>query len=311
MAWLVGVDEAGYGPNLGPLVIAVTAWRFDAAGEPPDLYALLAGAVAREPDGARLAIADSKRLYKPGGGLGLLERGVGAALAAGEIPAPTTWTELVETLAADPAGRRAELPWHAGFDPALADFAPAGEMLGAACRAAAVSPPVVRARLVFPAEFNHLVDRYETKGAALSHVTIDLLAEVLQQTSGPVRCVLDKHGGRNRYGPLLQHQFPEAWIETLAESRPVSRYAWGDREARIEAAFQTKGESWLPAALASMAAKYLRELAMQAFNAFWSSHVPGLKPTAGYPVDAKRFKAEIADKQRELGIEDRLLWRKR
>jgi hypothetical protein len=42
-----------------------------------------------------------------------------------------------------------------------------------------------------------------------------------------------------------------------------------------------------------MAAKYLRELAMKAFNQFWQQHVPGLKPTAGYPVDARRFRAEI------------------
>ena len=72
-----------------------------------------------------------------------------------------------------------------------------------------------------------------------------------------------------------------------------------------------KGETYLPAALASMASKYLRELAMRALNAFWCREVPNLKPTAGYPQDAKRFKAEIAEKQTELGVEDRILWRVR
>ena len=33
VALLLGTDEAGYGPNLGPLVVAGTAWRIDA---PPD-----------------------------------------------------------------------------------------------------------------------------------------------------------------------------------------------------------------------------------------------------------------------------------
>ena len=38
-------------------------------------------------------------------------------------------------------------------------------------------------------------------------------------------------------------------------------------------------------ALASMLAKYLREVFMRQFNRFWLGHVDGLKPTAGYPGD--------------------------
>jgi len=45
-----------------------------------------------------------------------------------------------------------------------------------------------------------------------------------------------------------------------------------------------------------MTAKYLRETAMRAFNAFWAERVPGLRPTAGYPGDARRFREEIADR---------------
>ena len=39
MGRLVGMDEAGYGPNLGPLVVAATAW--DTPGDPAtlDLFA--------------------------------------------------------------------------------------------------------------------------------------------------------------------------------------------------------------------------------------------------------------------------------
>ena len=45
----------------------------------------------------------------------------------------------------------------------------------------------------------------------------------------------------------------------------------------------------MPAALASMTSKYLRELAMRAFNEFWCGRVHDLAPTAGYPRDARRF----------------------
>ena len=47
-------------------------------------------------------------------------------------------------------------------------------------------------------------------------------------------------------------------------------------------------------ALASMLCKYLREVCMRQFNRFWATHVPGIKPTAGYPGDAKRFFDEIS-----------------
>jgi len=80
---------------------------------------------------------------------------------------------------------------------------------------------------------------------------------------------------------------------------------------QIEFRFQPKGERHLPTALASMTAKYLRELAMRPFNAFWQRHVPELKPTAGYPTDAVRFYSDIQPVRRKLKIAPHLVWRKR
>ena len=64
-------------------------------------------------------------------------------------------------------------------------------------------------------------------------------------------------------------------------------------------------------ALASMLAKYVREVCMKQFNEFWAKHVPGIKPTAGYPLDAKRFYAEIRPAMERLGIEPDAVWRKK
>lgn len=71
MTWILGVDEAGYGPNLGPLTIGATLWRDDAAkgNTEVDLYDRLAGAVTKKPTPGRIAVADSKQLYKPAVGL--------------------------------------------------------------------------------------------------------------------------------------------------------------------------------------------------------------------------------------------------
>jgi ribonuclease HII len=49
----------------------------------------------------------------------------------------------------------------------------------------------------------------------------------------------------------------------------------------------------LETALASMFAKYLRESAMVLFNRWWAERVPGIRATAGYPQDARRFIKEI------------------
>ena len=86
MAIVIGTDEAGYGPNLGPLVIAASAWHVPDAtingSSSCDLYDVLSQAICRESSGAaQLAIADSKALYKPGGSLERLEAGVFASLS--------------------------------------------------------------------------------------------------------------------------------------------------------------------------------------------------------------------------------------
>ena len=326
----IGIDEAGYGPNLGPLVVATSVWevRCDPQGagqEEADLYRLLKAAILRKFKAGRIAIADSKRLYKPGSGLRLLERAVHGALAALDGPA-ASWSLLVERLGADRTWCRRQLPWQARFDCRLPvdataeEVFPLGRLLARVLQAAGCRLVALQARLVFPAELNDLICRHDSKGAALSHVTLGMLREIVNGHSDPVRppadtrhyhIVCDKHGGRNRYQPLLAAYFPEASIEILTEGRAESRYVWGAPESGIDISFRSKGESFLPAALASMTAKYLRELAMRGLNEYWMAHLPDLKPTAGYPVDARRFRSEISAVQKRLDIPDHQLWRNR
>ena len=117
------------------------------------------------------------------------------------------------------------------------------------------------------------------------------------------------HGGRNFYTALLQHHFSEHWIQPVFESHAESHYEWGADDQRMRVTFCMQGERFMPTALASMAAKYFRELAMRAFNEFWCARIPNLRPTAGYYGDSSRFKREIDAMQRELAIDDHVLWR--
>ena len=63
-------------------------------------------------------------------------------------------------------------------------------------------------------------------------------------------------------------------------------------------------EASLPTALASMAAKYVRELHMHQLNAYFRTQVPGLRPTAGYGRDAWRFLSEIEGARQAEGVPD-------
>lgn len=334
MTWLVGIDEAGYGPNLGPLAIGATAWNLpnwyaDDHQHAPDLYQELTSAVSDAPDSTgRIPIADSKALYQPKGSLKSLERGLFAAIATQDEGSPGSWQSLKESLHIANGKEAADLPWQRDFDPRIPVDAD-GQILvsdraslSAACEKAGITEIHIRASLIQPAEFNDLTSHYGTKGAALSHKTLELLSSLLKEilpadsatTSNgqPLAiCMLDKHGGRNKYVALLQHHFPDEWIETSVEGRKESSYAWGPTDRRITASFRVGGESFLPTALASMTAKYLRELSMRAFNDYWANQVSGIKPTAGYPMDAKRFRLQIAEKQQALKIEDHILWRNR
>ncbi|MEX2307683.1 MAG: hypothetical protein WD738_08835 [Pirellulales bacterium] len=367
MGILIGMDEAGYGPHYGPLVVAATAWEVPEEGfaghdsddgevasaggelgggtatavrrakrqsrhDGVDLYRLLRNIVAKSASERRIAIADSKLLYHPGNGLRQLERGLHAVLQTMQ-QSLGCWSAIVRFCEADPDGHHQRVCWPDGFDcslpvdAALDELARLAARFSRTCGATGVRPLAIRARLVFPEQFNDLVAYYDSKGEALSHVTVGLLRELMDvicpsavidglppsafRPPPSIYAVCDKHGGRNFYTALLQHHFSEHWIEPVFESHAVSRYEWGPPEARVRVTFRVNGETFMPTALASMTAKYLRELAMRAFNEFWCARVPDLRPTAGYYRDSWRFKKEIAAKQRELGIDDHVLWRNR
>jgi hypothetical protein len=85
-----------------------------------------------------------------------------------------------------------------------------------------------------------------------------------------------------------------------------------DSGRRVQVTFEPRADvNHFCVALASMISKYLRELLMMEFNRFWQARVPKLKSTAGYPLDARRFWAEIRPAASELGIGADALWRRK
>ena len=278
---ILGTDEAGYGPNLGPLVVSLTAWEAE-----PERLSLLFEPLKKE----GISIGDSKKIYHSGT-VAALETGV-------LVPLRTLKNDAVPI-----ANNKEKIDQLAmKFETLLQQHHV--RLLDMQCRS------------IEPEEFNRLLDRFDSKGTLLSHITLRLIAGQLTTLTAdcgdaPVLVLCDKHGGRNHYLDLLTEFFPGEFIQIVQESRESSVYRWTSAGRKHEFRFLTKGEAQLPVALASMLSKYYRELAMIQFNAFWRSHIPDLRPTAGYPEDAVRFRQEIAAVQKHLGIAENSFWRKR
>ncbi len=128
---------------------------------------------------------------------------------------------------------------------------------------------------------------------------------------------VDKQGGRDHYTTLMLETFPDARLSVLCESAEASSYLLHEpmpdgRLRRTLIHFREKGESsFLPTALASMLCKYLRELCMQSFNAWWCRQIAGLRPTAGYYLDGSRWLLDVEPHLGRLGVRRELLVRVR
>ena len=330
MALLVGIDEAGYGPHLGPLVVAAAAIEFDATARDadpftdPDLWAALAGHIWKRPSGSkgRVVVCDSKVAYA-GGNLATLERAVLGALAATGVR-PASFADLLAcTAIRSDADGSAAAPWHRPHALALPRSAPPESVESAAAGLAeglgtlGARVAGVWVNVASAARLNGLIDGRRNKAGALFALASDLLAAALEQSGGPLHVTMDRHGGRRYYAGLLSGAFPLASVETVEESPGASRYllhraADDARAAPAGLTVRDRCESWsLATALASMAAKYVRELAMEQLNDYFSERVPGLRPTAGYGLDAWRFLEDVAAARAAAGVPDDLILRKR
>lgn len=319
MPWQVGIDEAGYGPNLGPLVMAVVACRTPTMD---DGWHHMRAAVRRqgEEDDGRLLVADSKVVFSQTKGLACLESVVLAYLK-GRGPSHAIGSSLHSLVATVCAGSVGEMRREAWFD----GTTPLPVAIDAAClkggvdswrratEAAGLEWGFTASVLVPPERFNALVEQWGSKGAVLGVGLTELLRPCLQLPGDDhVEVVIDKHGGRNRYSALLQHIAEDAMVLVREEGAQCSSYDIVGLNRSVRVSFMPRADaSAFCVALASMLCKYLREVLMNEFNRYWLDKVPGLQPTAGYPGDSSRFFESIAPLLPKLGLCRRQVWRER
>lgn len=343
-----GIDEAGYGPLLGPLCVACTAFVIpdhDPETEGAcDLWKRLNTAVCRKRTDKRhrVAVDDSKLLKCSNDGphhpLKFLERGVlsfasalppslqgrgpgggsgamsdtSASSGIGDSPTPypppsreggivNTCSDLFRALGVGVNPH----DWYATTSP-LPVGQTSDELRIATSRLRKVmdernvSFEMLRCEAIDPQPFNDQVERMGNKAnvnlcAALRHIDA-----VWQRWPAPhhPRVIADRQGGRTRYLETLMQAYPDASAQILCEDERLSRYRLerdgeGGR-SKITISFAVEAESHhLPVALASMTAKYVRELFMLRMNRHFCGLMPELKPTAGYTEDGRRYLRDI------------------
>ena len=302
MAVLAGIDEAGYGPLLGPLVSAVTAFRVPNSLLDKSLWNVLSSSITSRPAKrlGRLAVTDSKKLFTRRDGLARLER---PALTFMHLLAKPT-SHLSQLLSALGDGCHPQMnnyPWYQGQSISLPHAADPQDL--ATCLNALsldtgrneITFLGARTQVLLVGRYNELAEKTRNKSAVLFGLVgqyIDRLVKAYASEGLVIHA--DKLGGRTHYRSHLQQLFDSWDLRILQETDKASSYQLSQNSLSWQIHFQAKADAdHLPVALASIYAKYVRELFMSLLNRYWCAQVADLRPTAGYYTDGRRFLADI------------------
>lgn len=302
---VVGVDENGLGPLLGPLVTT-------AVGVSLPRYVPAAQVAA----GRALGIDDSKATA----GFGQMAIAEGLALAVVERRTgalPTDVDALLEGLLLErPAALRGACPenaraqcWEAPLTlPCFGGDVAAGRAMLAGLAARGIELVHARSAVACTGSLNRRLH------AGQSRVEVDLeLMELLvldarSALAEELRAICGMVGGIRNYTARLRH-FPAGGVSAVrAKGGTIAYDVAGVGHVRFEIDADARH---LPVALASMVGKYVRELWMARQNAFYRRHDPALEEVSGYhdPV-TRRFVAASAALRARLGVDDACFVRK-
>jgi len=267
---------------LGPYCAAATSFTTEGSKE---LYEIFE-------DFGDLAIGDSKKIYTSGKSPGPLEKTALAFFYQVDRSIPPNLLEALKKLhiAENHLAEIKEIPWFRELDqynlPLFnreQEILESGEKLSRFMKDHSVKLRHIAMDVVPARRFNRHLLSGKNKGETCLALLAPLLRSVLENNS---RITVDRQGGRRYYGEWLLELFPGNALAIRRESAEISEYDIGNSTIR----FMVKGDDkHMETSMASIFSKYLREAMMLCFNDYWSRKIPGLKKTAGYPQDGRRF----------------------
>lgn len=303
MHFLAGVDEAGLGPILGPLVVAGVAMT-GPEGKCP-WKALTKHACKQKHVKGKVRVADSKQVNQGPHGAQRLEETALVFWTSLHGAIPATLEELLVRIGVDVAHLR-RCPWYENLAlplPQKADrdwISLQAELVARALRNAGITLVDITIRPVDVEEWNDLIADTDNKSRAHFRAYAEVIGRLLGRVPAAFapgaygHLVADRCGGRMHYAHDLRQLRPDAVVRTIDETPAVSSYELTLPAGPVRITFAEKGENRaFPTALASCFAKYLRELMVEAMNQWFCARVPGLVPTAGYYSDGHRFLGDV------------------
>lgn len=304
LTMVAGIDEVGFGPILGPLVVASSIFLVKENPEKDMWWRLFESVGRRRKDlGSRILVCDSKKAYSRQTGLKHLEQTVRAFLNQlhPEKENELYFASILPIISNDLTRQIEKYPWYPSL---YSDFLPrinpaVSNILTKNMDQEGIEFVDFRCICLDVAEFNQVIETTGNKAQAVTLPILNLIQQIIAIATfccaKKIVIYCDKLGGRTYYMDMLETNSNIKIIEAEESSR-ISKYKaivgkvmrGTGREMDIQ--FEVGADDkHLPVALASMVGKYIREKVMQHMNEYLIKLQPGLRPTAGYWTDGHRF----------------------